>query len=203
MPRPRKKIADPEETEAAVEKAKAEAKVAAEEAKATAEKAKVNAEILKKGKELCAYLVTFCLHYHGCNVKSIFAVFQSYGLEASEKKIARCIQDNELLTYKDVLPADDGTQSMFSLQQAPEFTVEQIPPKRVRIKMTHSELPAIQSAALVVTRCPEGREITIEAAKKQIVFNVFCPKAPYPLEPLRPHITRCMGRALGIEVFPP
>lgn len=203
MPRPGKKKADPKETEAAVEKAKAEAKLAAEEAKATAEKAKANAEILKKGKELCAYLVTFCLHYHGCNAKSIFAVFQAYGLEGSESYIARCIQDNELLTYKDVLPADDGTQSMFSLDQTPEFTIEQVHPRNFRIKMIHPELPAIQSAALVLTHCPEGRTITTMASKKQIVFNVFCRDASYPLEPLMPHFTRCMERALGIEFTAP
>ena len=207
MPR-RKKAIDPaeakaaaEEAKVAAEKAKAALEQAKAEAKAAAEKAAADAVILANQKELCAYLMVFCLHYHACSIESIFSVLQKYGLKGTEQDIARWIAENKLLTYKEVLPDDEGEQSVFQLDETPRFEINWLHAKHIRLKMPHPQLPPIQSAAQVLTRAPENRWIVTTAAKKVILFDIQClaDDHKYPLEPLMPHFTRCMSRAIGFE----
>lgn len=190
---------------AAREKAKAAekeaAKAAALQAAANAKKSKEEAEAFKKNKELGAYLIVFCLHYHACSVKEISSVLESYDMDAKEQGIERCIEQNKLLTHKQVLPDDVSERSVFTLDETPELTVKKIHGKKFQIEMTHPLLPAVYSAALVIVTGPEDRRILIEASKQKIVFEIFCPPESYAMEALVQHFTRCMQRAIGFK-FP-
>lgn len=197
---------DPIVAAIAAERAKVEAeKAAAEavaEAKAAAEKAAADAEILKKRKALCGYLIIFCLHYHGCSVRNILYVLQCYDIASTERRIADCIKDNKLLTLHEVLPDDEGEQSVFKIDETASLSAEGHDSKHYKLKMTHPELPTIQSAGQVLTQTPEGHRITVIAARKLIIFNIMSLENPYSLKPLFPHFMRCMQRAVGVE-FPP
>lgn len=184
------------------EQAIADAKAAAELAAAKVQEEKDDAEELRKRKELCTYLIIFFLHFHACSVRSIFSVLQSHGLESTESDISRCIEDNRLLTHEDVLPDDNEEPSIYRLDETPEFNSEKIHDQRFKITMTHPRLPAVRSAALVLTQGPDGWRIVTEASKTQIVFTIFCARPYYPYRPLNPHYRRCMERAIGF-IFPP
>ncbi|MCJ1423839.1 hypothetical protein MMC29_001724 [Sticta canariensis] len=205
MAKPRKIKPETQGKKAAREKAKAAekdaAKAAALQAAAKAKKFKAKAEAFKKNKELGAYLIVFCLHYHACSVKEISSVLESYDMDAKKQGIERCIEQNKLFTYKQTLPDDISERSVFTLDETPDLTVEKIHAKKVKIKMTHPLLPAIYSAALVIVTCPEDPQILIEASKQKIVFEVFCPPESYDMETLVQHFTRCMQRAIGFK-FP-
>lgn len=177
------------------------AKAAALQAVADAKKSKEEAEAFKMSKELGAYVIVFCLHYHACSLKDISSVLESYNMEGTERDIERCIEENKLLTHKQVLPDDASERSVFTLDETPDLTVEKIHSKKFRIKMTHPLLPAVYSAALVNVTVPQDRRIIIAATKQKIVFDVFCPPESYAMEGLVPHFTRCMQRAIGLE-FP-
>ncbi|MCJ1427113.1 hypothetical protein MMC29_005016 [Sticta canariensis] len=180
----------------------ADAKAAAELAAAKVQEEKDDAEELKNRKELCAYLIIFFLHFHGCSVRSIFSVFQSYGLESTESDISRCIEDNRLLTHEDVLPDDNAEPSIYRLDETPEFNSEKIHDQQFKITLTHPRLPAVRSAGLVLTQGLNDWRIVTEASKIQIVFTIFCARNYYPYGPLNPHYRRCMERAIGF-IFPP
>lgn len=201
LPKSVRFIIDLEEQNAAYKKAEAAAAKEKAEAKIAAEKAAAHAATLKEQKTLCAYLVIFCLHYHKCSVASIFSALRSYDIEVTEKDIAGCIEDNKLLTYTDVLPDDEGEQSVFQIDQTPELIIFKHHTKKFRVKMTHPELPDVQSRTEVLSLSPgpENRRIVTVASKNLVMFDVFCPDCPYPLAQLVPHFTRCMQRAIGVE----
>ena len=192
-----------EKKKAALEKAKAALEKAKAEAKAEAEKKAAKAAVSAKQRELCIFLIIFCLHYHACSVNDIQSVLQAYDLKRTRQEVADCIEENRLLTYKDVLPADEGERSVFRVNQTPEFSIERIHLKQMRLKMTHPELPPVWSAARVFTHGPKKRPIVTLASKKLVMFDIFnLGHDAYPLEPLVPHFTRCMRRAFGSD-FPP
>lgn len=190
---------DPEEVKAAMEKANAAAKAAAEEAAADAKKAAALAERLKQQKAFCTFLIIFCLHYHACSVESIAYVLRSYELEGTRDDIVRCIRDNQLLTYKNVLPGDERELPVFSMNQTPEFTIERIHSKQFKLKMIHDQIPAIQSPALILSHGAKGSRIATEVFRNHIVFSIFSVDESYPWKPLVQHYTRCMRRAIGLE----
>ena len=141
--------------------------------------------MLRKQKELWSYLVIFSLHFHDCSVRSILSVFQSFGIEGTERDITSCIAENQLLTYKDVLPDDSQQRSVFQFDQVPEFFAERrsepdqygrtqvteipnlmivlIRPSLFRLTINHPQLPAVGSVARVHTQDRDSRRIVVEA----------------------------------------
>lgn len=205
---------DPEQPKFHSEQLKADEEELAERAATYAEEAKADTEILKHHREIWAYLVTFFLRFHDCSVQSIFSVLQSFGIDGTEEDVTRRIEENELLTYKYAwpqndeaewrpLPDTDKERSVFRFDQIPELHVECVKLHLMRMTMTHPLLPAVRSAALVLTKDPENRRIAIEASKKQIVFTIirFNPWiVAYPTLRLYLHYRRCMVRAVGIPI---
>lgn len=189
-------------TKSYLEQAIAEKKAAAEHAAAKVQEEKDDAEELKRRKGFCTYLIIFFLHFHACSVRSIFLVLQSYDLESTESDISSCIEDNRLFTHKDVLPDDNGEQSIYSVNETPEFCSEKIHSKQFRLTVTHPHLPAVWSAGLVLTQAPDGWRIVTQASRTQLVFTIFCARPYYPFGPLNPHYRRCMERAVGL-IFAP
>ena len=206
---------DSEQPKVRPEQLKADEEELAERAATYAEEVKADAEAMKHHRELWAFLVTFFLHFHGCSVQSIFSVLQSFGIDGTEEDVTRCIEENKLLTHKYAWPQndkgkwrplleDDQERSVFKFDQMPELHVECVKSYLITMKITHPLLPAVRSAALVLTSDPENRRIAIEASKKQIVFTIirFQPWAVvYPSVRLCLHYRRCMVRAVGIPMF--
>lgn len=202
------KFVNPKITATAIAKAKearAKAVAAREKEKKEADdllaQAKAIGRRVKRQKELCGYLIIFCLRHHGCSVKSILAVLKSYGIASTEKSVSRCIKKNRLLTLRKVLPHDEGERSVFKIDETPGLTMERLDSKQIKLTMTHPELPAISSAGLVLAHTPEGRHITTTAFKNHIVFNIISVADPSSLTLFFMHSIRCLQRALGSK-FP-
>lgn len=198
-----------EEAAAHAKAADARAEAAAAHAKANADYEKLVAEAkaaakkaggaFQKQKALCGYLIIFCLRYHACSVKSISSVLKAYGIAIN---VTRCIRKNKLHTLHQVLPCDEGNQSVFQMDETAGLIIERLHSKHIKLKMTHPELPAVWSAGLVLTHGPEGRYITTIATKGQIIFNIFSNADSSPLTPLFLHYVRCMQRAIGAKIAP-
>lgn len=179
---------------AAREKEKKEAEELLAQAKAIGKKA-------KRQKQLCGFLIIFCLRHHGCSAKRILTVLRSYAIESTEKSVTRCIKRNKLITLHKVLPHDEGERSAFKIDETVGLTMERLHSKHIKLTMTHPELPAIFSAGLVLTHAPEGRHITTTAFKNHIVFDIFSLADPSSLTVFFMHTIRCLQRALGSK-FP-
>ncbi|MCJ1425815.1 hypothetical protein MMC29_003715 [Sticta canariensis] len=193
---------DHEQAEVDPEQLEVDREAVTEREAANAEEAKADAELLKKQKEFWSYIVIFFLHLHCCSVRDIFSVLQSYDIESTEGDIARCIEENKLLTHNEVLPHDNRERSVFKFNELPESLVECINTNLFRFTMTHPMLPVVRSAALVYIKDPEGRRIVIKASRRQIVFSIIRNQTSLRLVPLYLHYRRCMGRAVGIELDP-
>lgn len=226
---PKQAKVGPKQTAVDSEQLQADEEALAERAAAHAEETEAEAEVLRKHKEFWSYLVIFFLHFHGCSVRSILSVFQSFDIEGTERDIARCIEENKLLTYKDVLPDDHHERSVFQFDTVPEFFAHRVHdepdrygstqmretpefdnththPSLFRLTIKHPQLPAVRSAAAaarVRTRDRENRRVVLEASRKQIVITIIGFRQFYALEPLYSHYRRCILRAVGIEIPPP
>ncbi|MCJ1427218.1 hypothetical protein MMC29_005121 [Sticta canariensis] len=128
------------QTEADPEQLKTEEEALAERAAAHAEETKADAEVLRKQKELWSYLVIFFLHFRGCSARSILSVFQSFAIEGTEGDIARCIAENQLLTYKDVLPDDNQGAERVQIRQDTRLLRRRTHPRRNRDEFGRTEI---------------------------------------------------------------
>lgn len=114
-----------EQAEDDPEQLKADGEAVAGQAVINAEEAKVDARLLIKQKEVWAYLIIFFLQFHGCSVRSNVSALQSYDINGiTEGDMARCNEENELLTHKDVLPDENRKQSKFKFNEIPKSIVE-------------------------------------------------------------------------------
>lgn len=55
-----------------------------------------------------ATFIIFCLHFLGCDTKSIFCVLESYQLGGTLADVARYIEEEKLVQYHQIIPPPDG-----------------------------------------------------------------------------------------------
>ncbi|MCJ1463468.1 hypothetical protein MMC07_002075 [Pseudocyphellaria aurata] len=185
-------------------KAKAEAKIAAELASEEARWAKIKLAVAKRKRSVCGFLITFWLRYHSFSVESIFRVFQAYGIEGGIGDIAKCIEENGLLSYKYPVPHDEDDPTPFRIEMSPAVEVRMRHPKHIVLTMTHPEIPALFSPCLVLSDGPHGMKICTKVFEKRLEIGIMIVRGsyPYPMKRLGRHWMRIMHRALMFPVPP-